>query len=234
MKKSSSLIGFLLLSLVACSSHQPKKVAEVSQVEDGAGRTIAQYPAPTSQCPIPQGYVLESTVVSKVNQDLNLTVRSQRPVEGFGSGQRNCLQNVLSTPMAQSLVEECNARAFYIKRCSMVALPGATFGPLTAMTQTFQGTAHKRNCGNTPDNIACGRPLCEQDLNRNIANYQNTCQSTYNARCDVVPNGAVIHSFNDGRFRCSQSVSLTPYIPEGVSCRVMLEAKNADADGPRQ
>ncbi len=234
MKKSSVLLGFMLLSLVACSSHYPNKAPVVGHKEDATGRTIAQSSETSNQCPIPQGYVLESTVLSRVNQDLNLTVRSQRPVEGFGNSQRNCLQNVLSTSVAQSLVEQCNSRAFYIKRCSVSALPGATFGPLGTMTQTFQGTAHKRNCGNSPDNISCGRPLCEQDLNRNIANLQNTCQTNYNARCDISTNGVVLHSFNDGRFRCSQSVTLTPYIPDGVSCRVMIEAKNAATDSSRQ
>ncbi len=231
--KSFAILGLLLISVVACSSYQPQKVAssEASQAE-GASRDVAQYTEPV--CPVPAGYVLESNVVQRINQDLNLVVRSQRPIDGFGSGRQNCLQNVLSTPVAQQLLEQCNSRGFYIKRCSISALPGATFGPLLAMTQTFSGTAHKRNCGNSPDNIACGRPLCEQDLARNIANYQATCQNTYNTRCDATTNGVVLHSFNDGRFRCSQSVSLTPYIQDGVSCKVMLEARNAVLESPRQ
>lgn len=235
MKKTSVLMCLTLASLVSCSSYHPQKVASAEAPAAGPDRSVAQYYEPTPQpptanCPIPRGYVQESLVMERISQDLNLAVRSPRPIEGFGSGQRNCQENVLSTAAAQQLLEQCNSRAFYIKRCTLSALPGATFGPLNSTTQTFEGTAHKRNCGNTPDNIACGRPLCEQDLQRNIAVLQTSCQNQYNARCDINPVGQVLHSFNDGRFRCSQAVTVTPYLQDGVSCRVMLEAKNASLD----
>lgn len=226
MRNSLALLGLLLVS-VGCSNFQkkPEQVAStVATQTDGPSRNVAQV-APTC--------VDEGTVVSKVNQDLNLVVRSQGPVEAFGSGQRNCVQNVLSSPLAQRLLDDCNARAFYVKRCSVIALPGATFGPLTTLTQTFEGTAHKKNCGGQVDH-ACGQPLCVADLNTKVTQFQNSCQRNYNNRCDITASGNVTHSFRDSRFRCSQSVSITPVIPDGVSCRVMLEARNAVSESPRQ
>jgi hypothetical protein len=272
--RNSLGMGFLLFSLVACSSFQQSgKTPAVSDSQtESTSRSVAQVGGAAGLCPrvsarfdellrsfdscnsrgglncntfcegaapllggggagngtgIPAGYVLESSVLQRINQDLNLTVRSQRPLESFGSGQNNCKQNVLSSPQAQQLVQDCNNRAFYIKRCRITELPGATFGPLNSVTQTFNGAAEKKHCGNRPENTDCGRPLCEAEMNKKVAEYQNNCQRAYNARCDVVTNGAVIHTYNDGKFRCQQSVSITPYIQDGVSCKVMLEARNA-------
>lgn len=176
---------------------------------------------------IPQGYVLESSVLQKINQDLNLTVRGRGPVETFGRGQKSCTDSALSSSAAQQLLQDCNNRASYIKRCNVVVLPGTTFGPLNSVTQTFSGAAEKKHCGNRPENIDCGRPLCEVEMNKRVTEYQNNCQRTYNARCDIVTNGQVLHTYNDGKFRCQQSISITPYIQDGVSCKVMLEARNA-------